>query len=339
MDAAEWDIPPADEVIVRCRRLFEPALREAVSALHPWSARMASFTLGWADAHGRPYEGNVGKSVRPAIALLCAEAAGADAASAVPAAVAVELVHAFSLVHDDIIDLDERRRHRPALWKAYGTGPALLAGDALLALAVAQLAGSAEAMPYLSSALMELVQGQTADMAFEDRPWRGPGAVTVDEYTEMTLGKTGGLLGAAAATGVVLGGGAELAPRMWRMGRELGVAFQLADDILGIWGDPTVTGKPADSDLRRGKKTYPVLAALATDGAAARDLAALLAAGAADDEAVRHAARLVEEAGGRAEAEALADHYLSSALDTMDACLPDAADLRALCGSLIDRIH
>ncbi|MFD2350738.1 polyprenyl synthetase family protein [Nonomuraea ferruginea] len=267
-----------------------------MSSLHPWSARMAAFTLGWSDADGRPYEGNSGKGVRPAIALLCAEAAGAPAESAVPAAVAVELVHAFSLVHDDIIDLGERRRHRPALWKAYGTGPALLAGDALLALAVAQLAGSGEAMNYLSRALVELVQGQTADMAFEDRPWRGPGAVTVGEYTEMTLGKTGGLLGAAAATGVILGGRADLAPRLWEMGRELGVAFQLVDDILGIWGDPGVTGKPADSDLRRGKKTYPVLAALATDGAAAHDLAALLQAGAADEHAVRRAAGLVEEA-------------------------------------------
>ncbi|MFG1943161.1 polyprenyl synthetase family protein [Nonomuraea sp. NPDC048826] len=326
-------------MIARCRRLFEPALREAVSVLHPWSARMAGFTLGWADADGRPYEGNAGKSVRPAIALLCAEAAGADPGSAVPAAVAVELVHAFSLVHDDIIDHDEQRRHRPALWKVYGTGPALLAGDALLALAVAQLARSGEAMTYLSSALVELVQGQTADMAFEGRPWRGPGAVTADEYTEMTLGKTGGLLGAAAATGVILGGRADLAARMWQMGRELGVAFQLADDILGIWGDPTVTGKPADSDLRRGKKTYPVLAALATDSVAARELATLLSTGATDDRSVRRAARLVEEAGGRAEAETLADRYLSSALDTMNACLPHATDLRTLCGSLIDRIH
>lgn len=339
MDLGDPGTPGSDAAIARCRSLFEPALREAVSSLHPWSARMAAFTLGWSDADGRPYEGNSGKGVRPAIALLCAEAAGAPAESAVPAAVAVELVHAFSLVHDDIIDLDERRRHRPALWKAYGTGPALLAGDALLALAVAQLAGSGEAMNYLSRALVELVQGQTADMAFEDRPWRGPGAVTAGEYTEMTLGKTGGLLGAAAATGVILGGRADLAPRLWEMGRELGVAFQLVDDILGIWGDPGVTGKPADSDLRRGKKTYPVLAALATGGAAAHDLAALLHAGAADEHSVRRAAGLVEEAGGRAEAEALADRYLSSALATVDDCLPGAADLRALCVSLADRIH
>jgi len=331
--------PASDEVIGRCRRLFEPALRAAVSRLHPWSARMAAFSLGWSDVDGRPYEGNAGKSVRPAVALLSAEAAGGTAESAIPAAVAVELVHAFSLVHDDIIDHDERRRHRPALWKAYGMGPALLAGDALLALGVAQLAGDGEAMRYLSDALVELVQGQTADMAFEDRPWHGTGAVTTAEYTEMAAGKTGALLGAAAAAGVVLGGAPELAPRLWEMGRELGVAFQLADDVLGIWGDPRVTGKPADSDLRRGKKTYPVLAALAAGGAPARELAALLDDAPGDEEAVRRAARLVEEAGGRDAAETLAGRHLSAALATMDACLPDTAALRAVCDSLIGRIR
>lgn len=328
-----------NEEIARCRRLFEPALRAAVSRLHPWSARMAAFSLGWTDTDGRPYPGNAGKGVRPAVALLTAEGAGAPAESAVPAAVAVELVHAFSLIHDDIIDHDEQRRHRPALWKAYGEGPALLAGDALLALAIAQLAGAGDAMRYLSYALVELVQGQTADIAFEDRPWDGPGAVTPDEYTEMAAGKTGALLGAAAAAGVVLGGAPDLAPGMWAMGRELGVAFQIADDVLGIWGDPGITGKPADSDLRRGKKTYPILAALAADGPASRELADLLTARPADDHTVSRAARLAELAGGRAEAEAQAARHLSTALDLLSSALPHASALTAVCHSLIGRMH
>ncbi|MGI5292092.1 polyprenyl synthetase family protein [Nonomuraea polychroma] len=332
-------IAPDADAVVRCRRLLEPALREAVSVLHPWGARMAAFTLGWSDVDGRPQKGGLGKALRPAIVLLGAEAVGAEAESALPGAVAVELVHAFSLTHDDIIDRDELRRHRAALWKAYGVGPALLTGDALLALAVSQLAGRPEAMPYLSAALIELVQGQTADMAFESRPWHGPGAVTIEEYTEMAAGKTGGLLGAAAATGVALGGAPELADRMWSMGRDLGVAFQIVDDMLGIWGDPHVTGKPTHSDLRRDKKTLPVLAALTSGGSAARELSAVLAAGAADEESVRHAARLVEEAGGRAEARALADRYVAAALGVLDECLPDAANLRALYDSLVNRVN
>ncbi|MGN9842316.1 polyprenyl synthetase family protein [Nonomuraea sp. H19] len=332
-------VRPGGEAIDRCRRLLVPALREAVSALHPWSARMAAFTLGWSDVDGRPYEGDSGKGLRPAFAMLSAEAVGGGAESALPGAVAVELVHAFSLVHDDIIDNDERRRHRDALWKAYGVGPALLAGDALLALAIGQLAGRPDAMRYLSAALIELVKGQTADMAFENRPWAGPNEVTVAEYTEMAAGKTGALLGAAAATGVTLGGAAELAERMWQMGRDLGVAFQITDDMLGIWGDPRVTGKPVHGDLRRDKKTFPVLAAVGAGGTAARELSAILAAGATDEESLRRAAHLVEEAGGRAASQALADRYLAAALEVLDECLPGATELRSLCDGLVNRVR
>ncbi|WP_223166390.1 polyprenyl synthetase family protein [Nonomuraea sp. SYSU D8015] len=333
-------LPLVGATVERCRRLFEPALREAVSTLDPWGARMAAFALGWSDADGRPYHGDGGKGVRPAIALLSAEAVGAPAESALPVAVAVELVHAFSLAHDDIIDHDERRRHREALWKAYGVGPALLTGDALLALAVRELAGLPEAMKYLSAALVELVRGQSADMAFENRPWQGPNAVTIAEYTEMAAGKTGGLLGAAAAAGVTRGaasGAPGLADRMWEMGRDLGVAFQIADDILGIWGDPNVTGKPVYNDLRRDKKTLPVLAALSADLPAARELASVLSTGVTDEPSLRHAAHLVEEAGGRAAAQALADRRLSSALAALDECLPGATELRALCAALANR--
>ncbi|GAA3235133.1 family 2 encapsulin nanocompartment cargo protein polyprenyl transferase [Nonomuraea helvata] len=331
--------PSGGDAVARCRALFEPALREAVSALHPWGAGMAAFALGWSDADGRPHNGDGGKGVRPTIAMLSAEAVGGTAESALPGAVAVELVHAFSLVHDDIIDHDERRRHREALWKAYGVGPALLAGDALLALAVSRLAGSPEAMTYLSAALIELVNGQTADMAFENRPWHGPNAVTIAEYTAMAAGKTGGLLGAAAAAGVCLGGAPELADRMWEMGLDLGVAFQIADDMLGIWGDPRITGKPVYSDLRRDKKTFPVLAALAGGHPAARELSTLLSAGVSDEDSLRHAARLVEQAGGRGIARAQADRRLAAALEVMDECLPGATDLRALCASLVNRVH
>ncbi|MEO3869905.1 polyprenyl synthetase family protein [Nonomuraea sp. B12E4] len=329
---------PDGGVLARCRSLLEPALREAVSVLHPWGGRMVAFALGWSDTDGRPYGGDGGKGLRPAITMLGAEAVGGTAESALPGAVAVELVHAFSLVHDDIVDNDERRRHREALWKAYGVGPALVAGDALLALAVSRLAERPEAMKYLSAALVDLVQGQTADMAFEERPWHGAGRVTVEEYTAMVAGKTGGLLGAAAAVGVVLGGAPELADRMWDMGRDLGVAFQVVDDMLGIWGDPGLTGKPVHSDLRRDKKTLPVLAALAAGGPEARELSAVLAAGVADDDSARRAAGLVADAGGRAVAQAMADRHLAAALRVMDECLPGAADLRGLCDSLVHRV-
>jgi geranylgeranyl diphosphate synthase type I len=355
--------------MTRLRGVLEPALREAVAGLHPWGGDMASFSLGWTEANGTPLHGSGdrgfgdrgsgdrgsgdrgsgdhgsgsvhgGKSLRPALALLCAEAVGGSPEQAVPGALAVEFVHAFSLVHDDIIDHDERRRHRDSVWKAFGIGPAVLTGDALLALAIGRLsaAGNHRAVGHLSAALLELVHGQTEDMAFEERPWTGRNAVTVDEYCAMAARKTGSLLGCAAALGVTLGGGpAELADRMYEIVRELGVAFQIADDLLGIWGDPAVTGKPVHGDLRRGKKTLPVLAALAAGGPASGELAGLLGSGAVDDDSLRQAAELTDVAGGRALARRMADQRVSAAMAALDDCLPHAPELRALCLSLADR--
>ncbi|MFE5594972.1 polyprenyl synthetase family protein [Streptomyces sp. NPDC056549] len=291
----------------RCRALVRPALVEAVGRLHPWTGEMAAYALGWTDASGHPDPaGSEGKGVRQALAVLGAESVGADGADAVPGAVAVELVHTFSLLHDDIMDADALRRQRPAVWKAYGTGPAVLAGDALLAQAVGTLAEAggghaAAAVRCLSATLNALVSGQAEDLRFEHRPWSGPGAVAPEEYRSMAAHKTGALLGCAIALGAVLGGAPETTVgALERAGRHLGLAFQAVDDVLGIWGDPAVTGKPVHADLRRGKKTYPVLAALAGGGGAARELEALLGSALPiDGEAAALAAMLVEEAGGR----------------------------------------
>ncbi|WVS81492.1 polyprenyl synthetase family protein [Streptomyces sp. SS162] len=273
----------AAALLVRCRALVRPALARAVRRLHPWTGEMAAFSLGWADVDGTPEPGaSEGKGVRQALAVLGAEAVGADGRVAVAGAVAVELVHAFSLLHDDIMDGDAVRRQRATVWKAYGTGPAVLAGDALFALAVQSLAEApgrhtGPAVRRLGDTLNDLVRGQAEDLCFEGRPWTGPGAVPPDAYRAMAEHKTGSLLGCAAALGALLGGAPDTTvAALDRAGRHLGVAFQAVDDLLGVWGDPAVTGKPVHSDLRRRKKTYPVLAALAADTPAARELAALL---------------------------------------------------------------
>lgn len=266
------------ENLARCRDLVRPALTEAVGRMHPWVAEMAGYSFGWCEVGGAPATAPGGKGVRQALAVLGAEAAGADATAGVPAAVAVELVHAFSLLHDDIMDGDATRRRRPAVWKAYGTGPAVLAGDALFALAVDTLATVPRgpgALRLLSAALADLVRGQADDLLFAARPWTGPERVTPQEYRRMAEGKTGALLGCAAALGAALGGAPEATvTALDRAGRHLGIAFQLVDDVLGIWGDPAVTGKPVGGDLREGKKTFPVLVALGAP--ASRRLSALL---------------------------------------------------------------
>ncbi|MEU6091977.1 polyprenyl synthetase family protein [Streptomyces sp. NPDC047085] len=302
--------PSAPEVLARCRELVRPALTEAVGRLHPWVAELAAYSFGWCEVGGAGAAASGGKGVRQALAVLGAEAAGADARAGVPAAVAVELVHAFSLLHDDVMDGDATRRGRPAVWKAYGTGPAVLAGDALFALAVETLAaapGGPGAVRLLSTALADLVRGQADDLLFAARPFAGPERVTPGEYRAMAEHKTGALLGCAIALGAALGGApGPTVAALDQAGRHLGVAFQLVDDVLGIWGRPDVTGKPVGGDLRERKKTFPVLAALGSP--AARRLPALLDAGRTEE-----AAALVEEAGGRAAALAEADTHTAAA--------------------------
>ncbi|MFF2773799.1 polyprenyl synthetase family protein [Streptomyces sp. NPDC058052] len=339
---------PATDALRRCRALVRPALVEAVGRLHPWTAEMAAYALGWTGTDGTPDPGgSEGKGVRQALAVLAAEAVGGDAADGVPGAVAVELVHTFSLLHDDIMDADALRRRRPAVWKTYGTGPAVLAGDALLAQAVTGLAEArsdhaAAAVRRLCGTLNALVSGQAEDLRFEHRPWYGPGAVTPERYRSMAAHKTGALLGCALALGAVLGGApGPTVTALDHAGRQLGLAFQAVDDVLGIWGDPETTGKPVHADLRRGKKTYPVLAALADGGPAARELGALLSSSRRiDDATAAHLAALVEEAGGRTAAHEEAHRCLDAARATLRAATPShpaAQELDALCADLLDR--
>lgn len=213
--------PAAPEILARCRELVAPALVEAIDGLHPWVAEMAGYALGRCEVGGAPATHRQGKGVRQALALLGAEAAGGSAEAGVPGAVAVELLHTFSLLHDDIMDGDALRRGRPAVWKAYGTGPAVLAGDALFALAVETLTASpasphaAAAVGRLTRASRDLVRGQADDLLFAHRPWTGPDAVSTGEYEAMAEHKTGALLGCALALGAELADAPRRPPPPW----------------------------------------------------------------------------------------------------------------------------
>jgi geranylgeranyl diphosphate synthase type I len=250
------------------REVVVPALRDAVARLDPWCRHVVSYHLGWCDEEGRASAGGGGKAVRPALALLAAEAVGVAPEVARPGAVAVELVHNFSLLHDDLMDGDVQRRHRRTVWAIWGSATAILAGDALLALASEVLLeapspGASRAAWLLASATRELTRGQVADLAFETRV-----DVTLHECVEMAAAKTGSLLGASAGIGAVLAGGSQsTVDAVMTFGREVGLAFQLVDDVLGIWGDPVVTGKPVHSDLRSRKKSFPVVYAATRDDA------------------------------------------------------------------------
>lgn len=283
------------------RQAVQPALQAALQRLDPTSRAIAYYHFGWTDLDGNPTSSSGGKAVRPALALLSAEAAGAAPEVGLPGAVAVELVHNFSLLHDDLMDGDTERRHRPTVWAVRGAASAILTGDAMLSLAHEVLLDSdgpsaVAAARLLSEAVTELIRGQVLDLAFEQR-----NDVTLDECLDMAAGKTGSLLSASSAIGAVLAGAPrETVDALAGFGADLGLAFQLVDDVLGIWGEPTVTGKSVFSDLRARKKSLPVTYSITHGGAIGRELAAWLAAPEEPDEdSVRHAADLVEQAGGR----------------------------------------
>src|SRR6267154_2690818 len=160
---------PAAEILAWNRTAVDAALRNAVAQLPASMRRVANYHFGWCDSEGKPASGDTGKAVRPALALLCAQAVGGDPETAVPAAVAVELVHNFSLLHDDVMDRDPMRRHQPAAWTVFGAADAILAGSALLSLAfqcITQGSGAlgGEGVRRLNQSVADLCHGQSLDL-------------------------------------------------------------------------------------------------------------------------------------------------------------------------------
>ena len=315
------------DVLARSRRAIHPPLAAAIDRLAPEIRQIATYHMGWTDTEGNPVDAPGGKGLRPTMAILGAEAAWADPDVGVPGGVAVELVHNFSLIHDDIIDTDTERHHRPTVWSAFGVGPAIVSGDALQVLAhQVLLEASSTTGPAASAALADataaMIAGQADDIAFERRR-----NVTVEQCTAMSAAKTGALLGCASSIGAILAGAPGATVGALRdYGRHLGLAFQAVDDLLGIWGDPDTTGKPAGSDLRQRKKSMPVVSALAAGGQEADELRALIlgpedAAGPLEPlttDQVDRARYLVEVCGGREWTAVRAKSNLDAALGALE---------------------
>jgi geranylgeranyl diphosphate synthase type I len=294
----------APPVFGRAREFVAPAMRTAVGRLSAEMRPVAEYHFGWADADGRATGGGGGKGVRPALAILSAEAVGADAVIGIPGGVSVELVHNFSLIHDDVIDGDVERRHRPTVWATFGIGRAVIVGDALLVLA--------------QQILLDPAGTLQLDRVADGDASRRAAARIADSTAAMIAGQALDVACAAAIGAELAGAPSEHVAALDRFGYELGLAFQAVDDLLGIWGDPARTGKPAWSDLRSHKKTFPVAAALAAGGAGAAELAALLATPSLSDVQVARMAALVEQAGGREAATEEATRRLGAALVAID---------------------
>ncbi len=253
----------AQAILARHQEPVQAGLEQVAESLPAEVAEPARYHLGLLPG-ARP-----GKALRPTLTLVLAEALGASEEQALPLGLAVQLIHDFSLLHDDIVDRDRARRGQPTLWVRDGVPTALNTGDALLAAAFRVLAGaelaprvSARASLRLSRATLEMVGGQQADIASTGAP-----PASLPAYLEMVGRKTGALMGAAAALGGIGADAPEATVAACdEFGRTLGVAFQLRDDVLGVFGDAGETGKPVGNDLLRGKQGLPMVLALTGNG-------------------------------------------------------------------------
>jgi geranylgeranyl diphosphate synthase type I len=307
-EAANRYLPSIEEELKRLLGVPGRALAGYYGMMH--------YHLGWVDEKLEAVQRPGGKRLRPLLCLLACEASGGDLHLAVPAAAAIEIVHNFSLAHDDIQDGDAMRRHRPTLWKVWGVPQALNVGDGLFALGHAAMASLADrgvptsrvlaARQILDRACLALIHGQYLDVSFEERA-----EVDEAEYLEMVAGKTAALFCCAMELGSLLAGGRrEVVEHYRQFGHNLGLAFQMTDDILGIWGDPTVTGKPAASDILQRKKTLPVIYALR----ASPDLREIYTHDLEGERALPDVLEILDRVGARAYTERLADGYRAQAL-------------------------
>ncbi|MDE2836866.1 MAG: polyprenyl synthetase family protein [Chloroflexota bacterium] len=257
----------AEQQIGELARRFLPeierCLREAVEAGGEL-APMLRYHMGWETLEGTPTRGG-GKALRPILCLAACEMSGGDWRDALPAASALELIHNFSLAHDDIQDGDETRRGTPTLWRIWGVPTALTAGNAMRVIAdrtagalTAQGATSDVAratVAELTRRYMEMIEGQYLDLSFETAE-----QVSVNDYLDMIGRKTGALLESAMHMGALVATGDHAtAQGFGECGMRMGVAFQVRDDYLGVWGDPAFTGKPVGADIRRKKKSLPAV--------------------------------------------------------------------------------
>lgn len=306
------------DAVGRARRIVEPILRDAVSTLTPEMRAPAEYHFGWTERDGSAVSGGGGKGIRPTLAVLSAEAAGASGEVAGPGAAAVELVHAFSLLHDDIIDNDTERRHRPTVWSSWSLGDGVIVGDALHALAFDLLlsdptAERVEATRRLAVGTAAMIAGQSADMSFDER-----NDVSFADCLNMEAGKTGALLAYSSSVGAVLAGAdADVVDALHDFGAAVGLAFQAVDDVLGIWGDPSVTGKAAGNDLRERKRSMPVTAALHSGAPEVAEIAEMYARDELHADEIAHLAGLIESAGGRSATDEEAQRQYDLAVESL----------------------
>jgi geranylgeranyl diphosphate synthase type I len=300
---------------------------------------MMRYHLGWADERLDPTDAPTGKRLRPLIAILVAEACGAPGTHVLPIAVSLELLHNFTLVHDDVEDGDATRHHRPTLWALWGPPQAINAGDGMHVIAHLALLAASEAgvAPEVVVALARrfavaslfITEGQHLDLAFT-----GSKNVSVGAYLDMIARKSAALIACSAAMGAeVARATPTVVDSMQAFGHALGLGFQVRDDVLGMWGNPSVTGKPT-SDLARRKKTLPTLYALGrVSDAERRVIHGFLGSEATSDATLEAAQTIINRSGARRHCEALVGRYSREARRHLEAL--SRCDARDALGELV----
>ena len=306
-------------------------LQSIIDSCLPSLRNMLRYHMGWQDEQGYPCSRESGKFLRSILCLLSCQAVGGDTSRVVPAAAAVELIHNFSLIHDDIEDASYERHHRPTVWKLWGQSQAINAGDAMFTLAYSALLkikekGMADekittSTKMLSMACLDLCEGQCLDVEYENRL-----DITIEEYLDMATKKTAALLAVSTSLGAYLGNEDKNMVSLFHLfGKELGIAYQICDDILGIWGVEESTGKSA-GDISQRKKTLPIVYGLQNSkGEAKRRLEKLYAQKSIEGEDIVEVAKILNQFSTRDYAENLAEQYYSKALTHLEATRLDTS--------------
>ncbi|MDD5660100.1 MAG: polyprenyl synthetase family protein, partial [Actinomycetota bacterium] len=248
------------EIFNEFRQAIDLEMRSIISESKLPLYDMLRYHMGWIDEKGNPGVYDKGKFLRATLCMLACISTGADHEKALPIAASIELIHNFSLIHDDIQDNDIQRRHRPTLWYLWGKPQAINAGTAmkvLANLAILKLKNykvpcqrQMEVFRILNESCLKMLEGQYFDISFEDKF-----DVKPDEYITMIEKKTASLIEGALLIGAALNLNDKDIMPFKIFGNYLGIAFQIRDDILGIWGSEDKTGKPHASDIRKKKKS------------------------------------------------------------------------------------
>jgi geranylgeranyl diphosphate synthase type I len=300
-------------------------LKKVIDSCPSVLRNMLRYHMGWQDEHGHSCSRESGKYIRSTLCLLSCQAVGGDTSQVMPAAAAVELIHNFSLIHDDIEDASDERHHRPTVWKLWGQSQAINAGDAMLTLAYLALLRLKErgiidekiasSTKMLSLACLELCEGQYLDVGYENRL-----DITIEDYLDMAAKKTAALFAASTSLGAYLGSeDSKLVDFFHLFGKELGIAYQIYDDILGIWGIEESTGKSV-GDIYQRKKTLPVVYGLQNSKGEARErLEKLYSQKSIEDDDVAEVTEILDHLGAKDYAENLAEQYYRKALAQLEA--------------------